>query len=154
MSWIRRQFAAYRRQAAIVLLAGIALYADLNLAAEMIKGYRNTRKSDVVTACETRMLPLKDALAGTREVGYITTVDSDKIFSREKTFEDVEVLAHYILTQYILAPVVVRNSPDYPLVVGNFTEGKPDPAVIREKRLIPVRDYGDGLVLYRKETPR
>ena len=154
MNWIQRQFVAYRRQAAIVLLAGIALYANFNLAVGLIETYPKIREGDVVTACEKRMLPLRDALAGTREVGYITTVDNDKIFGREKTFEDVEVLAHYILTQYALAPVVVRNSPDYPLVVGNFTEGKPDPAVIREKRLIPVKDYGDGLVLYRKETPR
>ena len=151
MNRLERVFKKYRYQVPLLLLVGVALYANLNLLAGMIRSYPDIRQGDAVTANETRMLQIRDALPKSGEVGYITTVDNDKIFGREKTFEDVEVLAHYILTQYTLAPVIIRNSPDYPLVIGNFVEGKPNPDIIRSRRLVPVRDYGDGLILYRKE---
>jgi hypothetical protein len=47
--------------------------------------------------------------------------------------------------------VIVYNSPDYPLVVGNYIDGSPDPGFLKRKALIPVRDFGDGLILYQKE---
>lgn len=151
MNQIKRIFATYRFRAALFLLIGVAVYANVSFAVKMIRSWPDIRQGDAVTACEKRMLQLKDLLPPTGLVGYITTVDNDKIFSREKTFEDVEVLAHYILTEYTLAPIIVRNSSDYPLVIGNFVEGKPDPGIIRNKHLVPIKDYGDGLILYRKE---
>jgi hypothetical protein len=148
---MKKIFTTYRYRAALFLLIGVAVYASVSLAVKMIRLWPDIRQGDAVSACEKRMLPLRDALPKTGVVGYITTVDNDEIFGREKTFEDVEVLAHYILAEYTLAPIIVRNSPDYPLVIGNFVEGRPDPGVIRSRHLVPIKDYGDGLILYRKE---
>ncbi|MBU1965076.1 MAG: hypothetical protein KKD24_04580, partial [Proteobacteria bacterium] len=64
---------------------------------------------------------------------------------------NVEFLAQYVLTQYTLAPRIVRNSPDLPLVVGNFIDGPPAPGFLEKHGLVPLRDLGDGLILYRKE---
>jgi hypothetical protein len=95
-----------------------------------------------------QLLPL---LPASGAVGYVTTVENDRIFAAEKTFTNVEFLAQYVLTQYTLAPRIVRNSPDLPLVVGNFIDGPPAPGFLEKNGLVPLKDFGDGLVLYRRE---
>ena len=83
-------------------------------------------------------------------VGYVTTVENEKFFSLEQGLQDVELLAQFIVTQYTLAPVFVYNSPDYPLVVGNFLSGPPDPVFLRRNRLVPRKDFGDGVILFER----
>ena len=78
-------------------------------------------------------------------------MENDRIFAAEKAFQNVEYLAQYVLTQYTLVPQIVRNSPDLPLVVGNFIDGPPAPGFLEKNGLFPLKDFGDGLVLYRRE---
>ena len=66
----------------------------------------------------------------------------------EKAIQNVEYLAQYALTQYTLAPLIVRNSPELPLVVGNFLDGPPAPGFLEKNGLVPLKDFGDGLILY------
>jgi hypothetical protein len=87
-------------------------------------------------------------------LGYVTTVENEKLFLDERNLLNVEFLAQYYLTQYTLAPVFVYNSPDYPLVVGNFLDGPADPEWIGKKGLTPLHDFGDGVMLYRREGRR
>jgi len=87
-------------------------------------------------------------------VGYVTTVENREIFDAEATFTNVEFLAQYVLTQYTLAPLLVRNRPDLPLVVGNFISGPPASGFLEKNGLVPLRDLGDGLILYQRgRTP-
>jgi hypothetical protein len=140
-----------RLKVGLLLLLGLTLAASLNLLYQNGKVYPDFLKTDPVTIHETRINQIKGALPGTAAVGYVTAVDNEKIFYYERSLSNVEFLAQYILTQYTLAPVIVYNSPDYPLVVGNYIDGSPDPDFLKRKALIPVRDFGDGLVLYQKE---
>jgi len=77
-------------------------------------------------------------------------VENDRIFADEKAFRNVEYLAQYVLTQYTLAPLIVRNSPELPLVIGNFLDGPPAPGFLEKNGLAPLRDFGDGLILYQR----
>ena len=140
-----------RLKVGLLLLLGLTLAASLNLLYQNGKAYPDFLKTDPVTIHERRINQIKGALPGTAAVGYVTAVDNEKIFYYERSLSNVEFLAQYILTQYTLAPVIVYNSPDYPLVVGNYIDGSPDPGFLKRKALIPVRDFGDGLVLYQKE---
>ena len=140
-----------RAGAALILLLGLTFTASLNLLYQSGKGYPKFLETDPVTIHETRMNQIKGVLPGTAAVGYVTAVDNEKIFYYERSLSNVEFLAQYILTQYTLAPVIVYNSPDYPLVVGNYIDGSPDSGFLKRKALIPVRDFGDGLILYQKE---
>ena len=140
-----------RLKVGLLLLLGLTLAASLNLLYQNGKVYPDFLKTDPVTIHETRINQIKGALPGTAAVGYVTAVDNEKIFYYERSLSNVEFLAQYILTQYTLAPVIVYNSPDYPLVVGNYIDGSPDPGFLKRKALIPVRDFGDGLILYQKE---
>lgn len=140
-----------RLKVGLLLLLGLTLAASLNLLYQSGKVYPDFLKTDPVTIHERRINQIKSALPQTVSVGYVTAVDNEKIFYYERSLSNVEFLAQYILTQYTLAPVIVYNSPDYPLVVGNYIDGSPDPGFLKRKALIPVKDFGDGLILYQKE---
>ena len=137
--------------AGIILLVALTAYAVLNLLWESIRLRPELPETDPVTVHEERIRQLKPALPASGEVGYVTTVENDRIFAAEKAFRNVEYLAQYALTQYTLAPLFVRNSPNFPLVVGNFIDGPPAPGFLERYGLVPLRDFGDGLILFRRD---
>jgi hypothetical protein len=147
----RAFFQRYRFLAALVLLMTVTVYANLNLLFSRVRLYPDLPQTDPVSIHERRIGQIRNVLPPTAALGYVTTVVNEKIFLDERTFRNVEFVAQYYLTQYTLAPVFVYNSPDYPLVVGNFLDGPADPGWIRERRLTPLHDFGDGLILYRRQ---
>lgn len=139
-----------RRRAGLAILIALTAYAVLNLLGQGIRSSRSLPAADPVTVHEARIGQLKPYLPASGAVGYVTTVENDQIFARERAIQNVEFLAQYALTQYTLAPLIVRNSPDLPRVVGNFIDGPPAPGFLERHGLVVLRDFGDGLVLYRK----
>ena len=119
---------------------------------QSIRIYSDLPEKAPVTIHEERILKLKPMLPASGEVGYVTTVENDRIFAAEKAFRNVEFLGQYDLTQYTLAPLIVRNSPALPLVVGNFIDGPPAPGFLEKNGLTPLKDFGEGLILYRREA--
>ena len=142
---------SYRRKAWLLILVVLTGYAVLNLLWQGVRSYPDIPETDPVTIHETRIAQLLPLLPASGAVGYVTTVENDRIFAAEKSFTNVEFLAQYVLTQYTLAPRIVLNSPDLPLVIGNFIDGPPAPGFLEKNGLVPLKDFGDGLVLYRRE---
>jgi len=135
---------------ALILLAAVSLYGNLDLLVSKVRSYPDSPWNDSVSLHEKRIEPLKAALPPAGSVGYVTTVENERFFSLERSFRDVELLGQFIATQYTLAPVFVYNSPGYPLVVGNFLSGPPDPALLRRHGLVPRKDFGDGVILFER----
>jgi len=146
-----KAFPTYRRKAGLLILACLAGYAVFSLLAKSVEVYGGLPEKDPVGIHEERIRQLKPLLPPTGEVGYVTTVENERIFAAEKAFRNVEYLAQYVLTQYTLAPLLVRNSPEHALVVGNFLSGPPAPGFIERHGLVPLKDFGDGLILYRRD---
>ena len=142
--------ASPRTWAGVVLIVVLCGYAVWNLLWQGVRSYPELPPTDPVTVHEARIAQLLPLLPHRGEVGYVTTVENDRIFPAEKSFTNVEFLAQYVLTQYTLAPRIVRNRPDLPLVVGNFIDGPPPPGFLEKNGLVPLKDLGDGLVLYRR----
>ena len=142
---------SYRRKAGLLILVVLTGYAVLNLLWQGVRSYPDIPETDPVTIHETRIAQLLPFMPASGAVGYVTTVENDRIFAAEKSFTNVEFLAQYVLTQYTLAPRIVLNSPDLPLVIGNFIDGPPAPEFLEKNGLVPLKDFGDGLVLYRRE---
>ena len=143
--------AKYRLKAGWLLLIILTGYAVLSLLVQSIGIYTDLPDKDPVTIHEERIAQLRGSLPASGEVGYVTTVENEKIFAYERAFQNVEYLAQYVLTQYTLAPLIVRNSPKLPLVVGNFLDGPPAPGFLDKSGLLPIKDFGDGLILYRRD---
>lgn len=146
-----RSSSSFRRPLGLAILILLTGYSILNLLGQGIRSYPDLPDTDPVTFHERRIEQLRLLLPPSGSVGYVTTVENDRIFAKEKAFQNVEYLAQYALTQYTLAPLIVRNSPDLPLVVGNFLDGPPAPGFLEKHGLVPLKDFGDGLVLYRRE---
>ncbi len=143
-----------RQKIGIVLLVVLTCLSVFHALRENIRSYREAPETDPVTVHERRIAQLKAFLPSTGQVGYITGIENEKIFTVEKTFTNVEFVAQYVLTQYTLAPLVVRNSPDFPIVIGNFIEGVPVPEFLHKNNLVELHDFGEGLFLYQKEKKR
>lgn len=143
--------AKYRALAGLLLLVVLTGYAVLNLLWQNLRLYPGIPETDPITIHEARIAQLRPLLPPSGAVGYVTTVENAAIFAAERAFVNVEFLAQYALTQYTLAPRFVRNSPDLPLVVGNFIDGPPAPGFLEKNGLVPLRDLGEGLILYQKE---
>ena len=141
----------FRQKAGIIVLVVLTGYAVLNLLWQGVRFYPGLPEKDPVTIHEARIAQLLPQLTASGVVGYVTTVENDRIFAAERSFTNVEFLAQYVLTQYTLAPRIVRNSPELPLVVGNFIDGPPASGFLEKNGLVPLKDFGDGLVLYRRE---
>jgi hypothetical protein len=150
----RYSFQRYRYWFALGLLAAVAVYANLNLLIARIDDYRKLPPTDPVSIHERRIEQVRKVLPPTRAIGYVTTVENEKLFQQERGLIDVESLAQYYLTQYTLAPVFVYNSPDYSLVIGNFLDGPAAPERISKNALTPLQAFNDGVILYRKEGKR
>jgi|GraSoiStandDraft_24_1057298.scaffolds.fasta_scaffold10043_3 hypothetical protein len=58
---------------------------------------------------------------------------------------------YYYAVQYAAAPLVVKHSVDPDLVIGNFTSSAA--ASAHPTNLVTVRDFGQGVVLFRQRHP-
>ncbi len=146
----KKEYERSRFVIALFLLIAVCLYGILDLFVSKVRSYPDSPWNDSVSIHEKRIEPLKAVLPPAGSVGYVTTVENERFFALERSFQDVELLGQFIATQYTLAPVFVYNSPEYPLVVGNFLSGPPDPVFLRRHRLVPRRDFGDGLILFER----
>jgi len=144
-------FQQYRSRAGLILLLAVTVYANLNLLYSQIRTYPEPGQTNPVSIHEERIRQIVKILPAVPALGYVTGIENEKLFLNERRFRGVEHLAQYYLTQYTLAPIFVYNSPDYPLVVGNFINEQVNPEWIQKKGLMPLHDFGDGLILYRKD---
>ncbi len=90
-------------------------------------------------AMEERLSELKDILPPRGVVGYISNVESWGYWE-----------ARCVLTQYVLAPVVVERGAERELVIGNFDNPPELVDILREYHLTLVRDFGNGIMLFKK----
>ena len=62
---------------------------------------------------------------------------------------DPSALPEFYLTQYTLAPAIVKATPNEPLVIVNF-HNKPDQKLLQANKLAPVQNFGNGVMLCRR----
>lgn len=131
-------------RAAIILLIFFALLSNLRLFRQTLNFAPKPLGTDEITLYEKRFAELKKILPYHGAVGYISN----------KQAEDIRfdvTAAEYYLTQYALTPLVVVYSSNYPLVVGNFRQAVIDPQTYTSRNLVPLKDFGNGVMLLRRE---
>lgn len=121
----------------IVLFA--LLSSSISLRRAFYPSPARTMAHDEISLYEARFRLLKDSLPPRGVVGYFSEPPMD-----------VEWGKGFFLTAYALAPLIVVNSTAPPLVIGNFRAAGPDRSV-PDPTLVLVRDFGDGVVLFRRE---
>jgi hypothetical protein len=80
-------------------------------------------------------------------VGYLGRTDPAGRTPAERDASSLLDFKRYLLAQYALAPLVLIESTEPDFVIGNLDSGKAPsmPAGFRIER-----DFGDGLVLFRR----
>jgi hypothetical protein len=137
---------ALRARAGIAVLTVFALFAT-------VESFRQARPVlfgrvpvSPTAASEQRFAGLKAALPPRGLVGYLSPVPPDKVFRGTAN------VAQFYLTQYALVPLLVVNDPHQAYVVGNFFHGSAAQAS-RYPDLETARDFGHGVMLFRRRTP-
>lgn len=93
---------------------------------------RRLSKDDIAKRSDLRFAALKAELPKRGVVGYVGGTGDSSV-------------ADYYLAQYALAPLVVDESPNHTLVVGNFPASQAK-ATFFDLQL--VREFGDGVILF------
>lgn len=98
---------------------------------------------------------LKEELPRRGVVGYVDGLADDELTTPRSKYLLDEKLAttKLYLARYSLAPIILVRSLNYPFIVGNFVELTTDMEAYRRIGLIPVRDFGNGVVLFRRASP-
>jgi len=129
-----------RHQFAFFVLAAIALTSSFWLMLDVVGSYNAPVTGLTVDGFENRFEALHKALPPHSVLGYVS----------DNQASDPSYLAEYYLTQYTLAPVIVKPTSAEALVVFNYHTPKPDEAVLRTNNLIPVQAFENGVMLCRR----
>lgn len=99
-------------------------------------GFRN----EDVSSYEARFGNLREHLSGVDKVGYMSDCQGNQN----------DAAARLFIAQYAVAPVIVVDSIESELVIGNFCHSKIDKALWTEKKLLLIKDFGEGVMLFRR----
>lgn len=95
-----------------------------------------------VSIFDKRFAVLHKALPPRSVLGYVS----------DNVADDTEARAEFYLTEYALAPAIVKPTSDEHLVVANFHTLKQDPAKLRAKHLERLQDFGNDVFVYVNTT--
>jgi hypothetical protein len=116
--------ARYRALAGPILLIVLTGYAVLNLLVQSVGTYQASR-SRPRHEHEERIRQPKPFLPASGAVGYVTTVENEAILHLRKELPERGVPGPVRVDAVHPGPLFVRNSPEFPMVVGNFIDGPP-----------------------------
>jgi hypothetical protein len=133
-----------RHRFAVLALVVVALASSLWSMLDVFTLYSLSERSNVfgVPAFEHRFEILHQSLGPHSVLGYVT----------DNPGSDTQAQAEFYLTQYALAPAIIKASTDEQFVVGNFHTNSPDRTKLQAKNLVFVKDFGNDVFLYRNTT--
>ena len=127
-----------------LILTGQLLFGLLSHARELASHLTTlpgrVAKYDAITLFEGRFERLKAQLPPDEVVGYVSD------------FTGYGAMREYRTTQYTLVPALLVERTDLPLVVGNFHGALPSPTFLADKKLVLIRDFGKGVLLFRGQA--
>ncbi len=97
--------------------------------------------ADLPTKMDSRLAGVRETLPKSAVLGYVTDI----------SFKDNpdEYKVNYLLSQYALVPVVIEDSQNHELILGNFAPDRPS-RIISDRRLSVVSDFGRGIMLLKR----
>jgi len=131
----------FRTRVGLATVVVFALLSDGHLLAKSLVDYVRTARPSAIDQYLTRFSEIRRALPPRGVVGYLAEPKGREILHGGDYYRK------FHLAQYALAPLIMVDSPDRDLVVGNFSAGARVPQV---PGLTLVRDYGNGVMLFRR----
>ncbi len=132
--------------AGIAVVAALAIFGALDYA-QFLSEYTRSADQFQIAAQEARFRDALAALPPAGIVGYVSDVPSSG-----PQGQAMLGAAQYALAPRIVVPFKSGHKTDW--VVGSFARPEEAPRVAAERGLNIVSDYGNGVVLFRKEARR
>ena len=129
----------------IVLLVSVALISGAALLKAEYKARPKVLGRDNITLYDKRFDGLRKILPPHGTVGYL----SDITITDYNRMTDATAIAQYYLVQYAVAPVVVKNSMEHQLIIGNFHQPTDYQKITEKTGLSIVKDFDNGVVLFK-----
>ena len=123
----------------LVLLLGGYFVASLLKDQKTLYDVEVKTRGDGIGRYQDRFRGLREKLPPRGVFGYFSDIP-----------DHTENRAGMALTQYALAPLVLRESTELPMVVGNFHRRVPTADELRQKELTVLFDSGSGVLLFEK----
>jgi hypothetical protein len=130
-----------RHQFAILSLAAIALASSLWFLLDVLASATHRAQNFGVSAFESRFSDFPKTIQPHSVFGYLS----------DNSPSDPSALAEFHLTQYALAPAIVKPSVHEDLVIVNYHSKQLDMKLLVANRLRPLRGIGNGITLCRGE---
>lgn len=132
-----------RHQFAVVSLAVIALVSSFWFLVDVLGAATHRTPSFGVASFEDRFQDFRKAVQPFGVYGYLS----------DNPRNDASAQAEFRLTQYTLAPAIIKPSPKENLVIVNYHSKQLDPKLLQANHLLPFQDFGNGVALCRR-APR
>jgi hypothetical protein len=125
-------------------IVGVGLIVSMALVsvAMLVFTAKPAPHAEFITWSEQRLVWIKQDLPGHGRIGYLSELPYE--------FHDMRGSGALFSVRYVLAPLQVSEYSDEDIVIGNFYHARAAPPLIQAKHLEIVRDYGDGLMLLRR----
>ena len=137
-----------RAKVALALLILLVFVSDAYFAlATHIFSHITMIPSDEVSLYERRLETLKQTLPQRAFLGYVGDTNDLGYWGdlRVDLFRK-----RLILTQYILAPLIIIPRTDLPIVIGDFHDTRSYAVIPKNNGLVLMRDLGNGVQLFRR----
>jgi hypothetical protein len=129
-------------QAAVVLAALLSLWGSFEYSGLESAYQQQYHDPYQIAAQFTRFGQLQSAVPDQAILGYLTDADPGSVLAE----------AMFNGAQYALAPRLLQKNPALDLVLGNFTKPGDFAAIGRSHGLRVERDFGSGVILFRRES--
>ena len=133
-----------RHRFAVLALICIALASSLWFLLDVITAYTYLRDTYAfgVPNFDSRFEALRKSMPPQSVLGYVSDNPANNTQSQ----------AEFYLTQYALAPAIVKATTEEHFVVANFHNNAPNAAMLKAKNLVLVQDFGNAVYIYRNTT--
>jgi hypothetical protein len=131
---------------AVLALLSISLASSLWYLLDVISAYsqRSNGSAMTVATFESRFEALHKSMPPRSVLGYVSDNPSN----------DTQSQAEFYLTQYALAPAIIKATTEEHFVVANFHTNTPNAAMLRARNLQLVQDFGNDVFIYRNTMYR
>ncbi len=132
-----------RHQFAVFALTAIALVSSFWFLLDVLGAATRRTQAFGVAAFQNRFSDFPKPIQPHTVYGYFS----------DNAPNDPSALAEFHLTQYTLAPAIVRPSVTENLVIVNYHSKQLDMRLLQANHLRPVRNVGTGVTLCRPDKP-
>jgi hypothetical protein len=130
-----------RHKFAVLSLAAIALVSSFWFLVDVLGAAAQRTQAFGVAAFENRFGDFPKTVQPHTVYGYVSdTPDSDP-----------SALAEFHLTQYVLAPAILKPSPNQNLVILNYHGKQMDTKLLQSNHLQLIQNIGNGVALCQGE---